>query len=208
MTLKVGVLASGRGTDLQSLIDASESGRLNAKIAVVISNVEDAYALERAKKHSIPAICIPHKGKSREEHEAEIIKCLKEREVELVVLAGYIRMLTPLIINEFRNRMINIHPALLPSFGGEGWYGEKVHQGVLDAGCKVSGCTVHFVTEGVDKGPIILQKAVEVKENDTPETLAARILVEEHKLLPEAVQLFSEGRLKIEEKRVRILGKE
>lgn len=208
MTLRVGVLASGRGTDLQSLIDAQESGRLGAQIVVVISNVEDAYTLERAKKHSIPAVCIPHKGKTREEHETEIIRCLKEHGVELVVLAGYIRMLTSLIVNEFRNRMLNIHPALLPSFGGEGWYGEKVHQGVLEAGCKVSGCTVHFVTEGVDRGPIILQKAVEVRENDRPETLAARILVEEHGLLPEAVRLFAEGKLKVEGKRVRILGRD
>lgn len=204
MTLQVGVLASGRGSNLQAIIDASESKQIDARVAVVISNVEDAYALERARKHGIPAYFITHKGKTREAHEGEIIECLKKHGVELVVLAGYLRMLTPFFVRAFKNRIINIHPALLPLFGGPGMHGENVHKKVIETGCKVSGCTVHIVDEGIDTGPIILQKAVEVLDDDTPDTLAARILVEEHKLLPKAIQLFAQDRIEIIGRRVRI----
>ncbi len=167
--LLVGVLASGRGTDLQSIIDACEKEKF-ANVVVVISDRENAYALERAKKHSIPAYYISYKNKTREEHEKEIIAILEKYKVELVVLAGYLRMLTSYFVNYYKNRIINIHPALLPFFGGKNMYGLKVHKAVLESGMKVSGCTVHFVTEAIDNGPIILQKAVPVFDDDTPET--------------------------------------
>jgi phosphoribosylglycinamide formyltransferase-1 len=203
--LKIGALASGGGTNLQAIIDAVERKDIPAEIAVVISNISDAYALERAKKHGIDAACILHKGKTREEHEAEILKVLKGHDVGLVVLAGYLRMLTPSFVREYKGRIMNIHPALLPSFGGPGMHGEHVHRAVIERGCKVSGCTVHFVEEGVDTGPIIVQRCVPVNEGDDEKTLAARILEEEHKAYPEAVRLFAEGRLKIDGKRV-IIG--
>jgi phosphoribosylglycinamide formyltransferase-1 len=203
--LRVGVLISGRGTDLQSIIDASEAGEINAEVVVVISNDPNAYGLERAKKHNIPAIAISHRGLKREEHERKIAEVLHKYNVELIVLAGYIRVLTAWFINEFRNKIINIHPALLPLFGGMGMWGERVHRAVLESGMKVSGCTVHVVTEVPDGGPIIAQRAVPVEEDDTEETLAARVLREEHKLLPYVVGLFADNRVKIEEKNARIL---
>lgn len=195
--LKLGVLASGRGTDFQSLIDAQKQRFFDAEIVVLISNNPDAYAIERAKQNGIPAYVIPHKGKKREEHEREITAVLEKHGVELVVLAGYTRTLTKFFVERWRNKIINIHPALLPMFGGKGYYGMKVHEAVLASGMKVSGCTVHFVTEEIDRGPIILQKCVEVKEDDTPETLAARVLEKEHEILPLAVKLIAEGRVKI-----------
>jgi phosphoribosylglycinamide formyltransferase-1 len=203
--IRIGVLASGGGTNLQAIIDSCERGEIDGEVVVVISNIPEAYALERAREHGIPAFAFPHKGVTRESHEADIIACLEQNSVDLVVLAGYIRMLTPLMINKYAGRMMNTHPALLPSFGGEGMHGLKVHQAVLDRGCKVSGCTVHFVTLDVDCGPIIAQKAVQVQEDDTAETLQERILKEEHRLLTRAIQLFARGKLKIEGRRVRIL---
>ena len=193
------VLASGRGTDLQSILDAIDSGYIeNARVTAVVSNNKDAYALKRAEKHGAKAIYIDHRGKSREEHEREIIKAIDPLKPDLIVLAGYMRALTPYFIEHYRWRIINIHPALLPLFGGKGYYGERVHKAVLESGMKVSGCTVHFVTEDVDGGPIILQRCVPVKDDDTVETLASRVLEEEHRCLPEAVKLFLEGRLKVE----------
>ncbi|MEM4293934.1 MAG: phosphoribosylglycinamide formyltransferase [Thermoplasmata archaeon] len=203
--LKLGVLASGRGTDFQSLIDAQKQHFFDAEIVVLVSNNPEAYAVERARQNGIPAYVIPHKGRKREEHEREITAVLEKHGVELVVLAGYMRTLTKFFIERWRNRIINIHPALLPLFGGKGYYGMKVHEAVLASGMKVSGCTVHFVTEEIDGGPIILQKCVEVKEDDTPETLAARVLEKEHEILPLAVKLIAEGRVKIVDgKRVKI----
>ena len=204
--MRIGVLASGNGTDFQSIIDAVDNGDVTADIVVLISNKIDAYALERARKHRIPAICIPHGGMSREEHELEVANALDAHKVDLVVLAGYLRMMTTYLVDKYRWRMMNVHPALLPRFGGKGMHGERVHRAVLDAGCKVSGCTVHFVTEDVDGGPIIAQKSVPVLEGDTPETLAKRVLDAEHTLLPRAIQLFAEGKLKVVDgKRVRVL---
>lgn len=203
--IRVGVLASGGGTNLQAIIDACERGEIDGEVVVVVSNVEGAYALERARKHRIPAFAFPHKGMTREEHEKDIIECLDQHQVDLVVLAGYLRMLTPLMFRKYSGRMMNTHPALLPSFGGDGMHGLHVHKAVIDRGCKVSGCTVHFVTEEVDGGQIILQKSVPVHEDDTPETLQERILKEEHKLLPRAIQLFAQGKLKIEGRRCRVL---
>lgn len=204
--MNVGVLVSGGGTNLQAIIDAVESGEIPARISVVISNVEGAYALERAKKHGIPGLCIPHKGKAREEHEKEIIDALERHKAELVVLAGYLRMLTPQIIRHYPNRILNIHPALLPSFGGPGMHGLNVHKAVIDYGCKVSGCTVHLVDEGIDTGPIIVQRCVPVMEDDTPETLAKRVLSEEHKAYVTAVKLFAENQITVSGRRV-IIGK-
>ncbi len=205
--IKLAVLASGRGTDLQSVIDASEKNEIDAKVVVVISDRENAFALERAKKHGIDACFVNPENKNREEHEKEVSEIIDKYNVDLIVLAGYLRMLTPYFISNYRNRIINIHPALLPFFGGKGMYGEKVHKAVLDSGMKITGCSVHFVDESIDGGPIIIQKAVEVKDDDTVETLASRVLEEEHKILPEAIQLFAEKRLKIEGKKVRVLSK-
>lgn len=203
--IRIGVLASGGGTNLQAIIDACERGEIDGDVVVVISNVEDAYALERARKHDIQAFAFPHEGTSREDHEKDIIECLDQHKVDLVILAGYLRMLTPLMFSKYGGRMMNTHPALLPSFGGKGMHGLNVHKAVIDLGCKVSGCTIHFVTEDVDGGQIILQKAVPVHEDDTPEALQERVLKEEHKLLPRAIQLFAQGKLKIEGRRCRVL---
>lgn len=203
--IRIGVLASGGGTNLQAIIDACERGEIDGDVVVVISNIPDAYALERARKHRIDAFCFPHKGVTREQHEADIIACLEQHRVDLLCLAGYLRMLTPVLVDKYAGRVMNTHPALLPSFGGEGMHGLHVHQAVLDYGCKVSGCTIHFVSLDVDGGPIVLQKAVPVQEGDTAETLQERVLKEEHKLFPRAVQLFAQGKLKIEGRRVRIL---
>jgi phosphoribosylglycinamide formyltransferase 1 len=202
---KIGVLASGGGTNLQAIIDACERGEIKGEVAVVISDKSDAFALERARKKNIPAIHIPPKGLKREEHEKLVDEALSKHGVDLVVLAGYMRILTPWIIERYRGRMMNVHPALLPSFGGEGMYGEHVHEAVLEHGCKISGCTVHFVSTEVDGGPIILQESVPVLENDTPTTLANRIHPVEHRLYTKAVALYAARKLKIEGRIVRIL---
>jgi phosphoribosylglycinamide formyltransferase-1 len=202
---RIGVLASGGGTNLQAIIDSCERGEIDGDVVVVVSNVPDAYALERARKHGIDAFAFDHMDQTREQHEKDIIDCLERHQVDLVALAGYLRMLTPVFIEKYAGRLMNTHPALLPSFGGKGMHGLNVHKAVLDYGCKVSGCTIHFVTADVDGGPIILQKAVSVLEDDTPETLQARVLKEEHKLYSRAIQLFAQGKLRIEGRRVRIL---
>lgn len=201
--IKIAVLVSGRGTNLQAIIDACENNFIPGKVVCVISNIDNVYALERAKKHNIPNFVISHKNKERVEFEKELIKKLEEFKPDLICLAGFMRILTPYFIEYYRNRIMNIHPALLPAF--KGLYGEKVHQAVIESGAKFSGCTVHFVTEDVDGGPIILQRIVPVEEDDTPETLAERVLKEEHIAYPMAIRLFAEGRLKIEGKRVKIL---
>jgi len=198
--VNIGVLASGRGTDFQSIVDAVEAGELNVKIAVLVYNNPDAYVKVRAERAGIPAVFVDHRKKKREVFEREVVGVLKRYGVELVVLAGFMRLLTPYFISEFRNRIINIHPALLPSFPGT-----HAHRDALNYGVKVSGCTVHFVDEHMDAGPIIIQRCVPVFEDDTEDTLSARILEEEHKALPLAIRLYSEGRLRIEGRRVRIL---
>lgn len=202
---RIGVLASGGGTNLQAIIDSCDKGEIDGDLVVVISNVPEAFALERARTHRIPAFCFPHTGVTREQQEADVVACLEQHDVDLVVLAGYLRVLTPVLVNKYAGRLMNTHPALLPSFGGTGMHGQNVHRAVLDYGCKVSGCTIHFVTLDVDGGPIILQKAVPVLEGDTPEMLQERVLKEEHKLLPRAVQLFALGKLRLDGRRVRVL---
>ena len=206
--LRVGVLASGGGTNLQAIIDACATGKVNAELAVVISDVQCA-ALERARRAGIPEHWLSRHDKvrfpTREVFDTAVLERLEAHGAELVCLAGYLRIMTPVLTDALAGRMMNIHPALLPAFGGPGMYGHHVHQAVLDYGCKVSGCTMHFVTLETDGGPIILQRAVPVEEDDTPKTLAARILPHEHALYCQAVQLYAEGRLKIEGRRVRVL---
>lgn len=202
--LRVGVLVSGRGSNLQAIIDSSDSGKLAAAVVVVISDVAGAYALERARKHGIPPVFVdPKAHSSREAFDAALIAVLTEHRVELVCLAGYMRVLSPRFINHFRHRIMNIHPALLPSFPGLHVQHTALHHGV-----KFSGCTVHFADEGVDTGPIIIQAVVPVFDDDTDDTLAARILKYEHQVYPRAIQLFAEGRLRVEGRRVLCTGSE
>jgi len=191
-------LVSGRGTNLQAIIEAVEEGKIAGEIKVVMSDNPDAYALKRAQQYHIDTRYIHFKEfKNREDYDKEIIKILKEKKIELVALAGYMRILSPYFIRTYKNKIINIHPALLPSFPGL-----HAQRQTLEYGAKVSGCTVHFVDEGVDSGPIILQKAVEVSDDDTEESLAEKILKEEHQIYPRAIQLFSESRLMIKGRRV------
>ena len=193
----IAVLISGNGTNLQSIIDHIKKGKIKCNLAVVISNKADAYGLERAKKAKIPAYFIDHKDIPREEHEKKIIEILNKYSVNLVVLAGYMRIITPYFIEQYKNRIINIHPALLPAFAGTDGYGDTFRYG-----CKIGGCTVHFVDSGVDTGPIIIQKTNPIKENDTLESFKERGLKIEHLALPEAIKLFCEDKLKIEGRRV------
>ncbi|SLM48374.1 phosphoribosylglycinamide formyltransferase 1 [Nitrospira japonica] len=204
--LRVAVLASGRGSNLQAVIDAIEAGRVEATIVAVISNKKDALALERARKHGLPDVFVdpkPFAGRpdSRVAYDHALLDVLRRHDVELVLLAGYMKIITAVLIDAYANRMMNIHPSLLPSFPGL-----DVQKKAIDWGCKLAGCTVHFVTEGVDEGPIILQAAVPVLDGDTPDTLAARILEQEHRIYPRAVELFAEGRLRVEGRRVFIDG--
>ena len=196
---KLAVLCSGRGTDLQSIIDAIKAGTLQAEISIVITDKPNVKALERAEIAGIKNICVDRKKfDTRADFEAELLRNLAE--IDLVVLAGFMRILSPEFVKNFTGRLMNIHPSLLPSFKGA-----HAHKDALEYGVKVSGCTVHFVDEGTDSGPIILQAAVEVKEDDTEETLSARILEQEHIIYPKAIQLFVEKRLKIEGRKVKIL---
>ncbi len=204
--IRIGVLVSGGGTNLQAIIDATKKGEINGEVVLVISSKRDAYSLERARKHGIEGIYIGRRDFSDNDAFSKAMADeLEKRGVMLVCLAGFLKKLSPNFVKMFKDRIMNIHPALLPLFGGEGLYGHYVHEAVLKSGVKVSGCTVHFVDEEYDKGPIILQQDVPVIEGDTPESLAARILKEEHKIYPKAIRLFAEGRLKIEGRRVRIL---
>ncbi len=203
--LNLVVLASGGGTNLQSIIDNIEAGKLNAQIKAVISNNSKAFCLERARKHNIPAIHLSHKMFEKpEEFEEKLISILKENEVDLVILAGYMKMLSPQVIRAYKNKILNIHPGLLPHFGGTGMYGIHVHEAVLKSGMKVSGVTVHMVDEIYDHGPIVLQRCVPVEADDTPESLAERVLKVEHQLYSEAIQLFAEGKIEIKENKAYI----
>lgn len=187
----IGVLISGGGTNLQSLIDAINAGQINGRISVVISNKKYAYGLERARKNGIDAIYLePRSFDNSINFNKAILKKLKERKVDLVVLAGYLNILGQEIVEEYEGKIINIHPSLIPSFCGKGFYGERVHRAVLDRGVKVTGATVHLVDRGVDTGPIIFQEAVRIDNNDTLDTLKNKVLKIEHKILAEAVKLF------------------
>ena len=203
--VKIGVLISGSGTNLQSLIDNIETGNIKGKIAVVISNRKDAYGLNRARQKNIDALYIRQKDyESFENFNDAIIDELKKHNVELVVLAGYLKILTSKFIEEYRNRIINIHPSLIPAFCGKGYYGIKVHEEVIKYGVKLSGATVHFVDEEADTGPIIIQEAVEVSYEDTAETLQQKVLQIEHKILPLAVKYYCEGKIQISGRKVKI----
>ena len=192
--LNIGVLISGGGTNLQAIIDETKSGGINGTVKLVISNKEDAYGLERARLSKIKAVY--------ETDEDKIIGILKENNIDLIVLAGYLKIITPKFVDEFRNKIINIHPSLIPSFCGKGYYGEKVHQGVIDYGAKVTGATVHFVDEGADTGAIIMQEAVNVEQDDDAKSLAKRVLEVEHRILKESIRLFCENKLSIQGRRV------
>jgi len=202
--LKLGVLASTRGTDLQAIIDAIESGGLDAEITIVISNKKDAYALERARKHGIEELFIDPSGKTREEFDRVVSRELDARGVELIALIGYMRYLSRWFVNKYKNKIMNVHPSLLPAFAGG--MDLNVHKAVLDRGCKVSGCTIHFVDEGADTGPIIIQKPASIGENETVDTLRDKVQELEKQAFVEAVQLFGEGKLKVEGRIVRISG--
>lgn len=199
--IRVGVLASGRGTDFQSLVDARDRGDLDVELAVLVCNVPGALVLERARNADVPAVVVDHRtyGRDRVAFERELVKVLRDRRIDLVVFAGFMRLVTETFVNAFPGRIMNIHPSLLPAFPGA--HGQR---DALAHGAKVSGCTIHFVDTSLDGGPIILQKAVPVRDDDTEETLAARILEQEHIFLPLAVRLFAEGRLRIEGRIVRI----
>ena len=198
--MNIAVLCSGSGTNLQAMIDKVASGYIPAKIALVISDKADAFALERARKAGIETLVLDKKSfKSREDFDRKMLDHLKKKNVDLVVLAGFMRLLSPHFINEYRNRIINVHPALLPSFKGA--------HGIKDAlahGVKVTGVTVHFVDENLDNGPVIAQAVVDIKEGDTEESLLERVHKEEHRLYPEAVKLFVQGKLKIDGRKVKI----
>lgn len=194
--LNIAVCVSGGGTDLQSIIDACEAGKINGQIRLVISNRKKAYGLERARLHGIQAEWI--------KDEDEILKRFEEEKIDVVVLAGYLAIVGDKLIEQYKNRIINIHPSLIPSFCGHGFYGMHVHEAVFKRGVKVSGATVHFVNGEVDGGPIILQRAVDISDLETPEDIQARVLEIEHEILPEAVALYCEGRVSVENERVKI----
>lgn len=197
---RLGVLISGNGTNLQAIIDRCAAGDLQAEVGCVISNRADAFGLQRAANHAIPAIFLNHRDfADRAEYDAALVQLLNDYRVDLVILAGFMRIVTPVLLDAFPNRVMNIHPALLPAFPGL-----DAQKQTLEYGAKVSGCTVHFVDAGTDTGPIILQATVPVREDDTVESLSERIHHEEHQLYPAAIQLFAQGRLQVEGRRVRI----
>jgi phosphoribosylglycinamide formyltransferase-1 len=198
----IAVLISGSGSNLQAIIDASEKGEIPCTVGLVISNKADAYGLVRAKKHGIPTEVVDHRAfPGREEFDAKLVEILRGSGAELVCLAGFMRVLTPVFVRAFPNRILNIHPALLPSFPGT--HGPRQ---ALSYGVRFSGCTVHILDEGVDTGPVIVQAVVPVYDDDTEETLAARILVQEHRIYPMAIRLFFAGKLNIEGGRVKVIG--
>lgn len=198
---KLVVLVSGNGTNLQAIIDAVESGKIDASVSAVIAD-RDCYALKRAEKHRIRGVLMKRTPENREHYFEDLLKAMEAEEPDLVVYAGFMKILPPFIVERFPLKMINIHPALLPCFGGKGFYGRHVHEAVLESGARISGCSVHFVTEEVDGGPIIVQKAVEVSDEDTPDSLANKIHVIEHEALVEAVRKIISGKYEIRGKRV------
>ncbi len=200
--LRLGVLASGSGSNLQSILDACAARRIPAEVAAVICNVRGARALERAQQAHVPAVFLPHQEHPRrEDYDARLVAELRSRGAELVCLAGFMRLVSPVLLSAFPQRVLNIHPSLLPAFPGM----HAIRQ-ALRAGVRVSGCTVHMVDEGTDSGPIIIQAAVPVLDGDTEESLAARILVQEHRIYPRAIQLVAEGRVDVQDRRARISG--
>jgi phosphoribosylglycinamide formyltransferase-1 len=201
--MRLGVLASGSGSNLQAILDACASRRIPAEVSAVVCNIPGARALQRAEAAGVPALLLPHRQfASREEYDRAVIAALQRHGVELVCLAGFMRLITPVLLRAFENKILNIHPSLLPAFPGM-----HAVRDALAAGVRVSGCTVHVVDEGTDSGPILVQAAVPVLDGDTEETLAARILVQEHRCYPRAISLWAQGRVHLEGRRVRIDGK-
>lgn len=204
MAVNVAVLLSGSGTTLQNFFDLIDVGELDARICCVVSSRSDAYGLERAKNHGVRAIAVPRKDfDDHDSFNAELWRKIESYRPDLVALAGFMTLLR--VPEAYENRIINVHPALIPAFCGKGMYGHHVHEAVLEYGVKLTGATVHFVDEHYDNGPIILQETVPVLEDDTPDTLAARVQAKEREIYPRAIQLFAEGRLRVEGRRVRIL---
>jgi phosphoribosylglycinamide formyltransferase 1 len=198
--LKIGVLVSGSGTNLQAIMDACAAKKLPAQVVCVISNKSDAYALQRAESTGIPALHLDHRAHAgREAYDQALVATLREFEVELVVMAGFMRIITPVLLEAFPTAVMNIHPALLPAFPGL-----HAQRQAIEYGVKLSGCTVHFVDPGTDTGPVVLQAAVPLLEGDTEDTLSARIQLEEHRIYPEAIRLFAEGRLKVTGRKVMV----
>ena len=206
MSTRIAVLCSGGGSTLQAIIDSVEAGRIDGEIVLVLANASKAYALERAKNHGIPCEFVSKKqAGSSEAFNDILLEKLQQAKADLVVLAGYLPIVGAQIVRAFPHRIINIHPALIPSFCGVGMYGHYVHEAVLAYGAKISGATTHFVDEEVDHGGVIMQKSVPVLEGDTPETLAARVLTVEHEILPETVRLFCAGKLGVDGRHVHVL---
>ena len=203
MFMNIGVLGSTRGTDLQGVIDAIGSKQLSSKISVVISNKEDAYIIERAKKHNIEAVFIDSKGKKRKEFDREVNSTLERYNVDLILLIGYMRILSPGFVNKWNNKIMNIHPSLLPAFAGG--MDKEVHAKVLKSGVKETGCTLHFVAEDVDAGPIIMQKKVEIDKNETVDSLKEKVQKAEQEVIVKALKLYEAGKVKIEGSKVKIL---
>ncbi len=209
--LRVVVMVSGGGTNLQAIIDSVKDGTItNAQIVGVISNNKNAYALKRAEENDIPSMCVsPKDFETRDIFNEKLLEAVDSYEPDLIVLAGFLVVIPPEMIKKYENRMINIHPSLIPSFCGKGYYGLKVHEAALARGVKVVGATVHFVDEGTDTGPIILQKAVEVQQGDTPEVLQRRVMEQaEWKILPKAIDLIANGKVRVEDKKTVILSEE
>ena len=195
---RLGILLSGRGSNFEAIADAVAAGKIpGAEISVVLSNREGAPGIEKARARGLEAVVIPSKGKQREEYDRDVVAVLKEKKVDLVCLAGFMRLLSPYFVSEFRQRILNIHPALLPAFPGL-----EAQKQALDWGVKFSGCTVHFVDEHLDAGPIVLQAVVPIRDDDTEESLSARILAEEHRIYPEAIRIVLSGRFRIDGRRV------
>lgn len=204
-SLRLAVFASGGGTNFQALLDAIDDDRLAASVAVCVSNTETAGALDRAAAHDIPTVVLDPSTHDGHTYPQTLLDTLRAHEVTFIALAGYLRIVPPTVVEAFRGRMLNIHPALLPAFGGKGMYGRRVHEAVLDYGVQWTGVTVHLVDEEYDTGPIVLQRPVPVQFEDTPETLSARVLKVEHALYPEALQLFADDRVRLHGRRVQIL---
>lgn len=201
MSLSLGVLVSGSGSNLQAVLDACRDGSLDARVQLVLSNKPDAYALERARRAGVETVVLPHRDfETREAFDRAVVEALRARAVDTVLLAGFMRIVTPVLLDAFAGRVVNVHPSLLPAFAGV-----EAQRQALEYGVKIAGCTVHFVDAGTDTGPIIAQSAVVVRDDDTVEALRERILLEEHKLVPRALQWLAEGRLRVEGRRVRVL---
>ena len=206
--MRIAIFASGSGSNAEAIIRASADGRLSAEIGLVISNNASAGVLQRAKAFNVNYGVIDQRTfDSEESYNSSLFDLLDENSIDFIALAGYLKLIKPEMIKKYKNKITNIHPALLPSFGGKGFYGKKVHQAVLEAGCKVSGVTIHLVSEAYDRGPIISQSTVPVLEDDNPESLAARVLTVEHRIYPEALQLFAEGRVIVTNNSAEIIDK-